>query len=314
MQTISINFDDHDLFKIQVKQYYKELEYLIKKLPKKEQDLFSLYFVLEKPQKEIASVFNLTQGGVSHRINRAKQRLRYLIERPILKKETLFKELVPVVPKLEDRTMLWELYKTSCQSDAAKSIGVSQSSVRNRLVKYLKKLKKMKTNKIFAKYYDAFSLLFEDNFNILKEVKLPKWEHKNKDKELNTNKDMYLKLTASLNIGDTVLISEGAYRNLNAKILKVYEESKTADLSVQLNTLKVLAKKIPFNWFTKKNDMLLENVIHLLKTKKQMTKEELIHRMPMPKTTLNKYIDYLNSHNLVNISKSPLHTYIRYNF
>jgi len=314
MQTITINFDDPDLFKLQIKQYYKELNFLIKRLPKKEQDIFYLCFILGKTQKETATILNLTQGGVSHRTTRAKQRLKYLIETPVLRKARLFKDLKLIVPKQEERLMLWNLYKTSCQTIAGESIGVSQSYVRHKLTKYLKKLEEKQTSKRYYKYYKAFSLLAEDNFNVLKEIKLPKWAHKNNNKELKTNKDMYLKLTAALIKGDSVLISEGSYRNLYAEVSEVYKDSKTADLIVQLNTLQVIAKKIPFNWFTKKNDMLLENVIHFLKVKKHTTQEKLLQSIPMSKTNLNRCISYLNNHNLVDIIKGTLYTGIRYKF
>lgn len=153
-------------------------------LPKKEADLLLMYYVLRKDQKEIAAILRLTQGGVSHRIARARSRLKYIIEIPKFKEYTMRKDLAPLFNTI-DLDILWGLYKTTCQSQVAQDMNLTQSKVRHRFMKSLKVLEKLTTkpsekNKKYITYYVAFQKISK-NFNILREIKLPKWQSKNLD-------------------------------------------------------------------------------------------------------------------------------------
>lgn len=160
-------------------------------LPKKEADLILMYYILKKDQKEIAKILNLSQGGVSHRIARARERLKFLIEIPKFTKNELFDDLKKLIEENVDLVILWELYRTTCQSQVAEIVGMTQSRVRHRFIKCLKILEKKHEElskyeeetealKIVKMYFSAFSLIM-CNFNILHEISLPKWSHKNKD-------------------------------------------------------------------------------------------------------------------------------------
>jgi len=156
---------------------FKDLEPYLEMLPKKEYDLLILYYVLKKEQKEIAKILRLTQGGVSHRISRAKARLRFLVNVPKFTKDDLFKDLAPLFEEL-DLIILWGLYETTCQSEVAKRVKMTQSRIRHRFMKNLEVLDKVKEEPNYKKYYDAFKLISTNNFNILREIKLPKWAAK----------------------------------------------------------------------------------------------------------------------------------------
>lgn len=159
-------------------------------LPKKEADLILMYYILKKDQKEIAKILNLSQGGVSHRIARARERLKFLIEIPKFTKSELFEDLKKMIEENVDLVILWELYRTTCQSQVAEIVGMTQSRVRHRFIKCLKILEKKHEEllvndeseafKIVKMYFSAFSLIMK-NFNILHEISLPKWSHKNRD-------------------------------------------------------------------------------------------------------------------------------------
>lgn len=159
-------------------------------LPKKEADLILMYYILKKDQKEIAKILNLSQGGVSHRIARARERLKFLIEIPKFTKNELFDDLKNLIEEEVDLVILWELYRTTCQSQVAEIVGMTQSRVRHRYIKCLKILEKKyeefkvtedyENIKWIKLYFDAFTLIM-NNFNILHEISLPKWSHKNKD-------------------------------------------------------------------------------------------------------------------------------------
>jgi len=157
---------------------FKDLEPYLELLPKKEHDLIIMYYVLKKEQKEIAGILRLTQGGVSHRISRAKARLRFLVKVPKFTQDDLRRELIELFDEL-DLTILWGLYETTCQSVVAKRVGMTQSRIRHRFMKNLEVLEKYKDIEPFDKYFDAFKLISNNNFNILREIRLPKWESKN---------------------------------------------------------------------------------------------------------------------------------------
>ena len=166
---------------------FKDLEPFLELLPKKEYDLIIMYYVLKKEQKEIAKILRLTQGGVSHRISRAKARLRFLVRVPKFTKEELFEELKDLFEEI-DLIILWGLYETTCQSEVAKMVDMTQSRIRHRFMKNLDVLGEAKNVEVYVKYYEAFSLIKNNNFNILREIKLPKWENKNKS-YLDTSQD-----------------------------------------------------------------------------------------------------------------------------
>ena len=159
---------------------FKDLEPYLEMLPKKEYDLIIMYYILKKEQKEIAKILRLTQGGVSHRISRAKARLRFLVRVPKFTKEELFKDLRELFEEL-DLIILWGLYETTCQSEVAKRVNMTQSRIRHRFMKNLEVLGKVKHAEIYSKYFDAFQLISDNNFNILREIRLPKWSSKNQD-------------------------------------------------------------------------------------------------------------------------------------
>ena len=69
---------------------FNDLEPYLELLPEKEFDIIMMYYVLKKEQKEIAKILHLTQGGVSHRLSRAKCRLRFLINVPKFTKDDLY--------------------------------------------------------------------------------------------------------------------------------------------------------------------------------------------------------------------------------
>jgi predicted DNA-binding protein YlxM (UPF0122 family) len=150
-------------------------------LPTKEHDLIMMYYVMRKDQKEIAKILNLSQGGVSHRIARARERLKFLISIPKFTRNDLFDDLKLIIEEEVDLIIMWELYRTTCQSQVAELVNMTQSRVRHRFMKCLKILEeKTGDNEKMKVYLEAFKQI-STNFNILHEISLPKWAHKNKD-------------------------------------------------------------------------------------------------------------------------------------
>ena len=159
---------------------FKDLEPYLDLLPKKEYDLLVMYYLLKKEQKEIAKILRLTQGGVSHRLSRARARLKFLVKIPKFNKDEMLEDLKNLFEEL-DLKILWGLYETTCQSEVAKMVNMTQSRIRHRFMKNLEVLDKLKEDTQYLKYFNAFKLISLNNFNILREIKLPKWAHKNTD-------------------------------------------------------------------------------------------------------------------------------------
>lgn len=295
-----------------IKENYSKLKPLIDLLPKKEQDLIYAFCVLNKSQRELAVMFRLTQGGISHRLCRALQRLDYIVNVPKFNKSELIKDLKCIFQNKETLDILWCLYETTCQSEAAKKFNMTQSRIRHRLTLCFKTLEKIKEIKPFDMYYKTFSMLYASKFNILHEIRLPKWEKKNENYTAFVNKDNLNKLTDNINTTDKVLITEGAYRNLSAKVLQVYYNSKTADLLIQLNSLKIKIPNIPFNWFTKRNSIQQENAAYLVKKHKNMNINKLTSHLDTK--DVKSCLKFLETNNLAQIKQGKKHTRVLSNF
>lgn len=160
---------------------YKDFLPYINKLPPKEKDLVFLYYVKGKKQKEIAKIFSVTQGAVSHRLSRANKRLKFLRDMPKLNCdiETI---LLEYFNKIEI-DIIKCMIETTCQSMTAKILNekynlkgndkMTQIKVRHRFEKSIVKLKKLRRkNKDLDICYKLLKYV-RDNLYMLHEVVLP---------------------------------------------------------------------------------------------------------------------------------------------
>lgn len=146
---------------------------LMDKLPDLEADFLFLYFDANKRQSDIATIFGCTQAAVSYRLKKAVKRIQFLLSLPEIKEKKMRRDLKKIMDDL-DVDILVGMYNTTCQSWVAEQLGLSQGLVRHRFFKNLNMLKK-KSN-----FRDPYYYIFEEiskNFNILKEVILPQWNH-----------------------------------------------------------------------------------------------------------------------------------------
>jgi len=222
--------------KIDLDQYEKrdlgfsfdDLKPYLEKLPLREQDLIIMYFHLNKDQAEIATIFSISQGAVSHRLRKALKRLKFLVALPDISKDEMISDLTeffykggpetfccdckttyeglhekcPGFKKNEKKkeilnskgkkipckskslihnidvqimTLMWE---TTCQSEVRDRLGLTQIKVRHKFLKNIEKLEKSsKQDENLKKYVKGFKLISE-NYNVLREVKLPKWDNR----------------------------------------------------------------------------------------------------------------------------------------
>ena len=221
-----------------------EIKNVLDRLPDRETDLVWLYYFKNKNQVDIAEIFNITQAAVSYRLKRASARIRFLLDMPELDKHDVYDLIVGLLPNKLDADIFREMYETSCQSEVATRLDISQGRVRHRFIKNLRHLGRITMDKMtawlshkdlteepFQTFHKDLTALFEErdgleneefedclmeivrdieemdddlkkdadqdffdffaiykvfvkiryNFNILREVKLPKWSNRSKN-------------------------------------------------------------------------------------------------------------------------------------
>lgn len=189
---------------------------LLDRIPEKEADLIYLYFIQRKRQLDIATIFGITQAAVSYRLERGIQRIRFLLSIPQTTEEELRADLPDVFPAtsacpkcsgkdgkpstyrtaaerclvcngdgtiLIDVAILVGMWRTTCQSDVANTLGLTQGRVRHRFFKAVEILQAAaQKNEKYEPYHKIFSSISAGKkFNILREVKLPQWADRGTD-------------------------------------------------------------------------------------------------------------------------------------
>lgn len=133
----------------------------ISKLPDGDQEVINYYYYERLTQKQIAHRVNMSQGGISYKLNRASKRLRYLYESEITDKEISSIECLTPLQKQIMRFMI----DTSSYAETARRLDTSFSKIRYRFRLSLSYLKS-DTNKIAQKLYNVGRVII-DNFTIM---------------------------------------------------------------------------------------------------------------------------------------------------
>lgn len=169
-------------------------------IPPTEADYIELIYFHDKVQGDVAEIFQVSQAAVSYRLHRGFKRIRFLLEIPKISPEQMWVDLPPSFPEVFpckacpehgecrvcrgtgkmfiDVAILVAIWETSCQTDAAKALRLSQGRVRHRFmaaVVRLVELVKDPANAHLIPYAEFFSALPKRGFNLKKEVKLPQW-------------------------------------------------------------------------------------------------------------------------------------------
>jgi len=130
----------HSLDEDWVTPRLEKIKSVLDRLPDRENDLIRLYFFLDKKQMDIAEIFGITQAAVSYRIKRALDRIRFLVDMPDLDKHEIYDFMEPIMPTTLDAEIFREMYETTCQSEVANRLEVTQGRVRHRFIKHLRHL------------------------------------------------------------------------------------------------------------------------------------------------------------------------------
>ena len=179
------------------------------RIPPRESDLIRLYHHDKMKQEQIAKLFRITQAAVSYRLHRGIKRIQFLRTIPELEDDTFELELGSKFCE-QDLEILWRMYETTCQSEIAKQMNLTQGRVRHRFFRALQRIKDlikdeaaekqvqvqmMKKqgrsdeeiqqaeqevedaieNSKYGKYWTVFFAISDKHFNILHEVSLPQF-------------------------------------------------------------------------------------------------------------------------------------------
>lgn len=143
-------------------------------LPPREADFVDLYYFRRLKQTDIATIFGVSQPTVCYRLQRAAARIHFLLALPNLDAQAIEDSVGEVIADPIDVRIMVLMQQTTCQSEVAKILNVSQGFVRHRFIRSINKLRGVKGKETLVAMFD----LIASNLNILREVQRPIWGEK----------------------------------------------------------------------------------------------------------------------------------------
>lgn len=144
---------------------------VLDQIPAREADFVELYFFNRVRQTTIAEMFNISQPTVCYRLQRAAERIRYLLDTPKYDAWLMEQDLRGVLTDPVDIKIMLGMVRTTCQSEVAQELGVTQGFVRHRFFRTIDRLKRMRGMDVYVAVFEHVS----KNLNILKETHRAKW-------------------------------------------------------------------------------------------------------------------------------------------
>lgn len=146
---------------------------VIDQLPPREADFVELYFFYRRKQTDIAQIFSVSQPTVCYRLQRATARVKFLLSLPPITSEEV-REMSSFLKDPLDIEIMVLMFETTCQSEVAKQLSVSQGLVRHRFIRSIEKGSKIEGMEQYTKLFRSIS----ENLNILREVQRSTWNDK----------------------------------------------------------------------------------------------------------------------------------------
>lgn len=159
-------------------------------LPPREADFIELYYFYKKKQTDIALMFQVSQPTVCYRLQRAAYRIRFLLSLPDINDGELEQAFTGFLPDPLDIRIMVLMYETTCQSEVAKRLRVTQGFVRHRFIRSIgrmgwenvkhdpdpEKSEWVQVREVpnMDKYASLFVSIAK-NLNVLREVQRPTW-------------------------------------------------------------------------------------------------------------------------------------------
>lgn len=147
---------------------------VLDQLPPREADFVDLYYFRRLKQTDIATIFGVSQPTVCYRLQRAAARIHFLLSLPEITTDEIRTSVVDVLCDPIDVQVMVLMHLTTCQSEVAKQLGVSQGFVRHRFIRSISKLRNVEGKESIVVLFD----LIASNLNILREVQRPTWGDK----------------------------------------------------------------------------------------------------------------------------------------
>lgn len=138
---------------------------IMSRLPHREADFVELYYFMQKKQTDIAAIFGVSQPTVCYRLQRAAERIRFLMALPVVDMGDARPRIEGVLTDPIDVEVLYRMHETTCQSEVAKALGVSQGFVRHRFLRSISRLRAAGHTDI-AYMFDVIAA----NLNLLREI------------------------------------------------------------------------------------------------------------------------------------------------
>lgn len=110
-------------------------------LPPVEADFIDLYYFRRKKQTDIAKMFGVSQPTVCYRLQRAADRLLFLLSLPDIGGREIETAMRRFLTEEIDVQIMVHMFRSTCQSEVAKRLGVSQGLVRHRFMKAIEKMR-----------------------------------------------------------------------------------------------------------------------------------------------------------------------------
>lgn len=157
----------------------KEVEEVLSRIPPREADMLRMYYFFGKEQKDIGQIFNVSQGDVFYRLNRAIKRIKFILALPHLDFEQMKLDLGPILEDDLHLNIMWGLYTTTSQTEVALRSGMTQGKVRYRFLKCLRRIRECaEVDPKYEVYVKAFEMV-QENFNALRELSTQdRWQDK----------------------------------------------------------------------------------------------------------------------------------------
>lgn len=155
-------------------QRLERVRSVLDQLPPREADFIDLYYFRQIKQTDIAAIFGVSQPTVCYRLQRAAARIQFLLSLPEVEVDAEMLRSTGVLDDPIDVDILVLMQRTTCQSEVAKQLGVSQGFVRHRFMRSIAKLRNVPNMADCVAMFDKIS----ENLNILREVQRPTWGSK----------------------------------------------------------------------------------------------------------------------------------------
>ena len=152
----------------EMKAQVDKIKSFLDMIPRREADFVEFYYFQHMKQTDIAKLFCVTQPTVCYRLQRASARIKFLVELPDLTIAQIQNDLEEVLVDPLDVKIMVQMYQTTCQSEVAKNLNVSQGLVRHRFIRSIKRLGCDGYGELVAVYKKI-----SQNLNILREVQRP---------------------------------------------------------------------------------------------------------------------------------------------